>query len=151
MRTEIRTGFIAAATLLLAACTQTQSAQGPVVTVYKSPSCECCGRWAQHMSSNGFVVKIESVNDLAPVRRELGVPDVAAAACHTAVVDGYVVQGHVPAADIRQLLSQRPKVKGIAALGMTAGSPGMEMGDRVDHYDVVAFTAEGTITPFAHH
>lgn len=150
MRTEIRKCLIAAAALVTAACAQPQAAQGPVVTVYKSPSCECCGRWAQHLSRNGFVVKVEAVNDLAPVRHDLGVPD-AVAACHTALVDGYVVQGHVPAADIRKLLSERPQVKGIAALGMTAGSPGMEMGDRVDHYDVVAFTAAGETTPFAHH
>ena len=150
MRTEIGKCFIAAAALVAAACSQPQAAQGPVVTVYKTSSCECCGRWVQYLSRNGFVVKVEPVNDLAPVRHDLGVPD-AVAACHTAVVDGYVVQGHVPAADIRKLLSERPQVKGIAALGMTAGSPGMEMGDRVDHYDVVAFTSAGETTPFTHH
>lgn len=150
MKTTIRSSFIVAVVLLAAACAQPQAAQGPVVTVYKTPSCECCGRWAQHLSRNGFTVKVEAVSELASVRRDLGVPD-AVGACHTAVVDGYVVQGHVPAADIRKLLSERPQVKGIAALGMTAGSPGMEMGDRVDHYDVVAFTATGETKPFAHH
>lgn len=137
--------------LLTAACSESSSANaGPIITVYKTSTCQCCGRWVQHLKDNGFVVKVQAVGDVAPVRRELGEPD-GLATCHVASVDGYIVEGHVPAADIRRLLAERPAVKGIVTPGMPIGSPGMEQGDRKDPYEVLTFTASGETGVFAKH
>lgn len=150
MRTEIRTCFIAVAALAVAACSQPQATQGPVVTVYKTPTCQCCGRWIQHLKENGFAVTVHGVGDFTTVRKDLGEP-AGFATCHVASVEGYIVEGHVPAADIRRLLAERPAVKGIVAPGMPVGSPGMEQGARKDPYDVLTFTATGETTVFAKH
>ena len=122
----------------------------PEVTVYKDPECGCCGGWAKHLRGAGFAVTEKPVADLAAVKARAGVPE-ALQSCHTALVGGYVVEGHVPAADIQRLLKERPKVKGIAVGGMPAGSPGMEMPGRSDRYDVTAFLANGTTRRFASH
>ena len=109
----------------------------PVVTVYKSPTCGCCNDWVDHLKENGFEVKTHDSNNMGGIKQRLGVtPQLAS--CHTAMVDGYVIEGHVPARDIKRLLEQRPKVTGLTVPGMPMGSPGME-GHRVDKYDVLTF------------
>jgi hypothetical protein len=132
----------------------TAAAQGglPVMTVYKSPTCGCCKGWVAHAESNGFTTKVIDTDGLAAVKRELGVP-AALQSCHTVVVGGYVVEGHVPAADVKRLLAQKPKVRGIAAPGMPVGSPGMEQGSpaNYDRYEVKTFDAAGNTTVFATH
>ena len=123
------------------------------VMVYKTSTCGCCGVWVEHLRSNGFQVKVE---DLAPAKlralsNEAGVtPELSS--CHTAKIGGYVVEGHVPATDIKKLLIERPAVAGITAPGMPVGSPGMEVASgRKDPYDVIAFTKDGKRTVFARH
>lgn len=114
----------------------------PVVTVYKSPTCGCCTKWMDHLKAAGFTVEAVDQADVSPVKAEHGVPrDLAS--CHTAIVDGYVVEGHVPADLIKKMLRERPALAGIAVPGMPIGSPGMEQGDRKDPYDVVAFYRNG--------
>lgn len=97
----------------------------PVVTVYKTPTCGCGTSWVEHRRENGFQVKTVDQPDLTPVKKQLGMPT-ALESCHMAVVDGYTVERHVPADVIRQLIAERPTVKGIAVPGMPVGSPGME-------------------------
>lgn len=120
----------------------------PAVTVYKSPSCNCCTEWVDYMRDQGFPVEIESKLNMQPVKDQVGIPS-SLEACHTAVVESYVVEGHVPAEDVKRLLRERPEVKGLAVPGMPVGSPGMERGDRVEPYDVLAFTSEGETSVFA--
>lgn len=122
----------------------------PVVTVYKSPTCGCCAAWVDHMRDDGFRVEVVEMNDVTPIKESRGVPrDLGS--CHTAVVDGYVLEGHVPAADVRRLLEERPEQVGLAVPGMPVGSPGMEQGSTVQPYDVVAFGRDGSRSVFAHH
>lgn len=96
---------------------------GPV-TVYKSPLCGCCGGWVDYMRRNGFAVQVREMDDVEPIKDFLRVNE-DLRSCHTAIVDGYVVEGHVTVAAIQKLLAERPKVRGIALPGMPAGSPGM--------------------------
>lgn len=120
------------------------------MTVYRSPTCGCCGKWIEHVKQNHFVVKDIVSDDMQAIKKKLGVPE-QLASCHTAVVDGYVIEGHVPATDIEKLLQTKPKVTGISAPGMPMGSPGMEMGGRQDDYDVVSFDKTGNVQVFAEH
>ncbi|MGB3202089.1 MAG: DUF411 domain-containing protein [Nodosilinea sp.] len=122
----------------------------PELTVYRSPTCRCCGHWTDHMKAAGFPVQDIVTEDMAAIKARYGVPE-ALASCHTALVDGYVIEGHVPATDVQRLLSEHPSVLGIAAPGMPMGSPGMEMGNRVDPYTVVSFTQTGETATFAEH
>lgn len=127
----------------------TASAEGAEIHVIKSPTCGCCADWAEHLREAGFEVTVEDRNDLTARKRELGVPS-DLSSCHTATVGGYVVEGHVPASDIRRLLEERPDVEGIAVPGMPMGSPGME-GPRKDPYRVIAFDGRGARTVWANH
>lgn len=120
----------------------------PTVTVYKSPSCNCCNKWVSHMREQGFQVKIESRFNVSPVKKQVGLPS-SLAACHTATVGNYVVEGHVPAEDVKALLREKPDVRGLSVPGMPVGSPGMERGDRVEPYEVLTFTPAGDTTVFA--
>ncbi len=124
----------------------------PAMTVYKSPTCGCCKGWVEHAKANGFTAKVIDTDGLAAVKRDLGVP-AALQSCHTVVVASYVVEGHVPAADVKRLLAEKPKVRGIAVPGMPVGSPGMEQGSpaNYDRYDVLTFDAAGKTTVFASH
>ena len=131
--------------LLLVAAT---AVAGEVV-VYKSPSCGCCTKWVDHLRANGFMVTTHEVADVNAVKERVGLPH-GLGSCHTAQVDGYVIEGHVPAADIRRLLDERPAVAGLAVPGMPTGSPGME-GPYRDSYDVLAFDRQGATHVFAHH
>lgn len=111
------------------------------IVVHRSPSCTCCGKWLEHLKDNNFNVKDVVTNDVQAVKDKYGVSR-EIASCHTAIVDGYVVEGHVPANDIKTLLTTKPKVAGIAVPGMVDGSPGMEMGDSKDAYKVLSFDRE---------
>lgn len=122
----------------------------PVVEVFRNPSCGCCGAWAEHLQAAGFDVKITAVEDTSVVRKRHGLPD-RLRSCHTAVVAGYVVEGHVPANDIKKLLAMRPLAIGLAVPGMPAGSPGMEAGSRRDRYQVLLVDKQGREQVFAAH
>lgn len=124
------------------------------LTVFKDPECGCCQEWVAHMAAAGFRPAVQDVADMDAIKARYGVP-AALRACHTAIVGGYVVEGHVPAADVRRLLRERPSVagraaRGLAVPGMPAGSPGME-GARSERYAVLAFDAAGASTRFAAH
>jgi hypothetical protein len=123
----------------------------PVMTVQRDPGCGCCLNWVAHLEKAGFKVLVTESPVMEKVKDQRGVPkDVRS--CHTGVVDGYVIEGHVPAADIKRLLKERPTVVGLAVPGMPAGSPGMEMSNgRVQPYDVIAFDKAGKTTVFASH
>ena len=120
----------------------------PTMTVYKSPTCGCCKNWIEHVKASGFAVEVHDLDDLGEIKDEAGVPD-RARSCHTAVVDGYAIEGHVPAETIKRLLKERPKVAGLAVPGMPVGSPGMEVpGQASDKYDVMAFDRSGALTVY---
>lgn len=123
----------------------------PLVVVYKTPTCGCCGAWVSHMKSAGFPVEVHDLDNLDAVKTRVGVP-FAKGSCHTAEVGGYFVEGHVPAADVKRLLVERPAAKGLTVPGMPAGSPGMEVPDgTVQPYDVELVAADGTTSVYAHH
>ncbi|MAJ60138.1 MAG: hypothetical protein CBC48_09180 [bacterium TMED88] len=116
--------------------------QAEQIHVFKTPTCGCCVQWVEHLKAAGFDVKTTDLPDLTALKRSNGVPR-AMAACHTALVGGYVIEGHVPASDIRRLLEDRPRLAGLAVPGMPIGSPGMEHPDPRRHevFDVMAFGA----------
>ena len=113
----------------------------PAMTAYKSPTCGCCAKWVEHLRKAGFAVTVKDVPNVGEVKAANGVPP-ELASCHTALVGGYVIEGHVPADVIQRLLKEKPAVAGIAVAGMPMGSPGME-GSYADHYDIVAFEKSG--------
>ena len=121
------------------------AAHAATMTVYKSPSCGCCGKWVEHVEKHGFTVKVVPTADMMALKTRLGVPD-AAISCHTTKVGNYIVEGHVPAADIKRLLATKPKARGIAVAGMPMGSPGMEMDGMVETYEVILFGPAGRKT-----
>jgi hypothetical protein len=118
----------------------------PTVTVYKSSTCGCCGKWIEYLRTNGFAVNAVDVPDISEYKQRLGVP-LELGSCHTAVVDGYLIEGHVPVREIKRLLAERPKAKGLAVPSMPPGSPGME-GPRSIPYDVLLFQADGKYTVY---
>lgn len=111
------------------------------ITVYRVEGCDCCLKWVDHLRKNGFQVTVEAVPSTAEYRRQFGVPD-NVKSCHTGLVNGYAIEGHVPAAEIHRLLKERPNAKGLAVPGMPLGSPGMEA-DKNQAYSVLLFDAEG--------
>lgn len=117
------------------------AAELPKVIVYKDPNCGCCQKWAEHVIAAGFPVDVIARNDMRAVKAKLGVPE-DLGSCHTALVAGYVIEGHVPAAAVLRLLEQKPSAIGLAAPGMPAGSPGME-GDRAEVFEVFLFDGTG--------
>jgi len=117
------------------------SAAGPVIDVYKSASCGCCTGWVKHLRANGFTVNAHDVANPSDYREKAGIPT-QLGSCHTALVQGYAIEGHVPANDIKRLLAEKPKAKGLAVPAMPMGSPGME-GDRKDPYDVLLVKNDG--------
>lgn len=121
-------------------------AAAPDVTVYKTRTCGCCGKWVEHLRANGFKVTVQEVDSTAAVQQKYGVPE-EMRSCHTATVGGYTLEGHVPAADVKRLLAEHPKAKGLAVPGMPMGSPGME-GPRQDAYSVVLFGGSGGASRF---
>ena len=137
-------------TLAVAALTLGSAAHAANMTVFKSPSCGCCAKWVEHVEQHGHKVKVIPTDDMAAVKTRLKVPD-ALMSCHTTVVNGYVIEGHVPAADIKRLLAQRPKARGLAVAGMPMGSPGMEHGDHRQPYSTMLISLNGKATVFARH
>lgn len=119
------------------------------VEVFKSPYCGCCEKWVEHMRKAGFEVVTKDVNDVPAARKLTGMPE-RFGSCHTAKVGGYVVEGHVPAADVQRLLKEKPKAVGLAAPGMPQGSPGMET-NNPQPYDTLLVQADGTYKVFAKH
>ena len=126
------------------------AAHAATMTVSKSPSCGCRGKWVEHAEKHGFTVKVVATEDMAAVKKRLGVPD-KLASCHTTQVGGYFVEGHVPAADIKRLLAQKPKAAGISVPGMPMGAPGMEHGDHRQPYATVLVATGGMLSLFARH
>jgi hypothetical protein len=113
------------------------------ITVWKTPNCGCCKDWVAHLRDNGFQVVTHDVPDTAPMRQKLGLP-AKFGSCHTAQLGAYVLEGHVPAQEVRRLLREKPKAVGLAVPGMPVGSPGMEMGEARDAYDVLLVLADGS-------
>mgnify|MGYP001164569663 CR=1 FL=1 len=124
------------------------SAAPPEITVYHSPTCGCCKQWINYLKSNGFAVISIEQEDLSDIKAEMGVTG-KLASCHTAMVQGYVIEGHVPAPDIQRLLKERPKIAGLTAPGMPGASPGMDTSK--DPYDVLTFDGKGKTTVWARH
>ena len=121
------------------------------VDVYKNPTCGCCTKWVEHLQAHGFTVRTTNLDNLADVKAKHRVPR-QVQSCHTALVNGYVLEGHVPAADVSRLLRERPAIAGLAVAGMPTGSPGMEVpGAKTAPYDVVAFDNDGNTRVFASH
>ena len=132
------------ATLGTAALAQSpRTDKAPLLQVWKSPDCGCCGAWIDHLREAGFAVDVTMSDDVSSFKEQYGVPQ-ALWSCHTALVEGYLIEGHVPAEAIRALLDQRPEAAGLAVPGMPIGSPGMEMGDETESFDVIAWNASGT-------
>ena len=128
----------------------TAQATSPVMTVQRDPGCGCCMNWVAHLKRAGFKVTVSESPDMQVIKDTKGIPR-SLRSCHTGVVDGYVVEGHVPADDVRRMLKERPAIVGIAVPGMPAGSPGMETGGTRDPYDVVAFDKDRKVRVFASH
>src|SRR3954468_4038778 len=129
--------------------TVTTSAKKPTITVYKDPSCGCCKAWIAHLVKAGYTVDAKDSPNMPDIKRTLGVPE-ALTSCHTAVVNGYLIEGHVSAEDIDRLLAQKPKIAGLAVPGMPSNSPGMD-GPRTKPYQVLAFDKNGKTRVFATH
>lgn len=150
MNTSIRYFFRAVLPLLAGFTMFSVSASAAEkVDVYKSPSCGCCKGWVEHMRHEGFEVDAHDMPNVIPTKQRMGVPP-SMGSCHTAVVGGYFVEGHVPAEDVRRLLAERPDIAGLAVPGMPMGSPGMEFGKAVP-YDVIAVGRDGSTSVFASH
>ena len=125
------------------------TATAGTVTVYKNPSCACCGAWVDHMRAAGFELDVRDVNDLQSIKTENGVTP-RLGSCHTALVDGYVIEGHVPADLVQKMLTEKPEIAGLSVPGMVVGSPGMEVpGQPAQPYDVIAFDANGKTAVYA--
>ncbi len=121
----------------------------PTITVYKSSTCGCCALWVRHLQESGFDVDVRETEALQAIKAQHGVSD-HLASCHTALIDGYVVEGHVPADDIKSMLENRPEIVGLAVPGMIIGTPGMEIaGQPAEPYQVLAFDREGRTTVYA--
>ena len=134
----------------LAAAAQ-QKAPGPMMEVFKTPTCGCCSQWVEHMRKAGFNVHTNDLVDLSTIKKSRSVP-AAVQSCHTAVVNGYVVEGHVPAADVQRMLKEKPAIAGIAVGGMPIGSPGMETPFvKEEPFNVTSFDKSGALRVFAKH
>lgn len=122
------------------------------VEVWKSPTCECCGAWVRHLEADGFAVKVNAASPsmLDRLKRQAGIGE-ELEACHTAKIGPYVIEGHVPAADIKRLMAERPDALGLTVPGMPVGSPGMEQEGRREPYDVLLIKKDGTTEIFARH
>ena len=150
-RATLAVVLMAASGLAYGAAAQSTTAL-PKVTVYKTSTCGCCKLWVDHMRTNGFDVQAMDVSpaDVRGISKAAGLKD-QDTSCHTAKVGAYTIEGHVPAADIKRLLKEKPAIAGIAVPGMPMGSPGMEQGSMKEPYDVIAFKKDGTSTVYAKH
>ena len=143
----LRAGAATVVAALVGTSSLVQAAAPVAVDVWKSPTCGCCADWVKHMERNGFKVTVHDTGNAA-VRARLRIP-AAYGSCHTAKVADYAIEGHVPAREIQKLLAQRPAAIGLAVAGMPVGSPGMELADENDPYDVLLITADGRALVFA--
>lgn len=141
----------AASLVTVAASAQRPAPQGPTVQVYKSPTCGCCANWVKHLQANGFATRVMETESIDEIKAQHNIP-AAARSCHTAIVDGYVIEGHVPAADVKRMLKERPAVLGLAVPGMPIGSPGMEVPNvKPSPYNVVSFDRSGQLKVYSSH
>jgi hypothetical protein len=158
---KILIACLAMCLLVINACVRTESSDGRIgspsiatpppsltvagkpidIVVYRSRICGCCGKWLEHLQENNFNVREIRTGELQAIKDKYGVSQ-ELASCHTAIVDGYVIEGHVPADDIKKLLKTKPKIIGIAVPAMPIGTPGMEMGDEKEAYEVMSFDRE---------
>jgi hypothetical protein len=146
-----RRRLIAALGVAVAAGVRPLAQRGPAVQVYKDATCGCCALWVEHLRKAGFTATVTDVEDMTAIKTRHGVPQ-KTRSCHTALVGGYVIEGHVPAADVQRLLKQRTAVAGLGVPGMPIGSPGMEVaGMKPQPFDVLAFDKAGQTTIFASH
>lgn len=136
--------------LLIVAPAVWAAPDAPVVDVYKSPTCGCCNKWIDHLKANGFTVRSHDASDVVAHKVRLGVP-YGYGSCHTAQVSGYLVEGHVPAKDIKRLLKEKPLARGLVVPAMPMGSPGMEAGGRKVAYDVFLVNKDGSTQTYAHY
>ena len=144
-RRALLAGAVAIGGLMLTGCT----ASGTPIKVYKDAGCGCCKAWVQKLQAAGFAVTAEDRSDLQDLKEQLGVPS-DLTSCHTAVVGTYVIEGHVPPADVKRLLAEKPAGRGLSVPGMPVGSPGMEVeGQPAEAYTVWLFQDDGNRTPFA--
>ena len=141
-----RREFLSALAIAALAPSALAQAAAPVVEVWRSPTCGCCGAWVKHLQQNGFTTKVHMVHDTSAARKAAGIPE-RLGACHTAKVAGYAIEGHVPAKEIRRLLAEKPAAVGLAVPGMPMGSPGME-GPMKEPYDVLLVKAGGATDVF---
>lgn len=149
-KTILAIGIVAALIPMRAAAPAVPRAPSTAsLIVYKDPDCGCCKAWVEYMKKHGYRVDAKDTRDMAQIKAQLGVPK-SLAACHTALIGGYIIEGHVPAEDIARLLKTKPKIAGLAVPGMPAGSPGME-GPPPAHYQVIAFARSGKTSVFANH
>lgn len=147
MNRFLLTGTVLSA-LLIVAFTTPRFAYAEKVTVYKTRTCGCCNGWVDHLRNNGFDVETRDLENLAGIKSQHGLTDPRLMSCHTAIVDGYVVEGHVPAADIYRLLEEKPDIVGLTAPGMPQLSPGMHSEVPKD-YDVLSFDEQGQVKVFS--
>ncbi|MDE0884800.1 MAG: DUF411 domain-containing protein [Myxococcota bacterium] len=145
----IRLVFVATPLIVSMSWADSDAAPKSSAMVYKTPTCGCCSKWIEHLEENGFEVASKEVPDVTPVKRMNGVP-AGMASCHTAIIGGYFVEGHVPAEDIERLLRERPDIAGLAVPRMPIGSPGME-GPNPEPYSVFAIKEDGSTTIFSSH
>jgi len=117
------------------------------IKVYRSPTCQCCHNWIKHLEENKFNVIDVLSNNMASVKNSVDLPK-AMTSCHTAIIDGYIIEGHVPANDIRRLLADKPSVAGLSVPQMPVGTPGMELGERKDPFIVFQFDKKGQYSMF---
>jgi len=142
-------GMLALTTAAVHDVRNDNAAKKPTITVYKDPSCGCCKNWIAYLTKHGYQVDAKDVSDIQGIKQTMGIPS-ELASCHTAVVNGYLIEGHVSAEDIDRLLAQKPKIAGLAVPGMPMSSPGMD-GPRTKPYQVLAFDKKGKTTVFATH
>ena len=143
--------FVAGVIIWLATVTGAEAAPEALkITVHRDPSCSCCGGWIEHLSTQGFQPKNVLTPDMIALKQQYGVSS-DLASCHTAVIDGYVIEGHVPADDIKRLISEKLDVAGIAVPGMPVGTPGMESGNIREPFTVFSFDKQGNTKVFKQH
>ena len=146
-----RQAVLALSVFPILAQAEADATAAPRIVVNKTPTCGCCGLWVQHLEKAGFVTEVHNMDDLGAVKQRVGVP-YGMGSCHTAEIDGYFVEGHVPAADIKRLLRERPSATGLTVPGMPAGSPGMEVpSGQVDRYDVFLVGKDGMTSVYETH
>lgn len=151
-RRNLLTAGLATSGLAMLGCSAASDGKPPArprLVMYKDPNCGCCGKWGEAARKAGFTVAVANTSDMMALKAKHGVPE-ALYACHTSLVGGYVVEGHVPLSAVKRLLATRPKLKGIAVPGMPVGSPGMEVpGREPDTFEVIGFDAAGNVRRFA--